>query len=170
MKNRTRLVVTLVMALALVIVSVPGQAFALTKEPSTGVASGPWEWTPSVAGYEIPMNTISITKSEWGTLLTNGLYLTSPAKICHPFEGNQYGWSGDIYMLSGESWNMLITSVDWVPTIEGKIMACAQAPSAGTYALFGYWTKLADWQSIEVSPTCKISFITRESYHMQNFR
>lgn len=170
MKNRTRLVVALAMALALVIVSVPGQAFASAIELSNGVASGSWEWTSSVGGHEIPMNTISLTKPEWGTLLTNGLYLTSPAKICHTFDGYQYGWSGDIYMLSGETWTMLTTSVDWVPTFEGKIMACAEAPSAGTYALFGYWIKPAGWQSIEVSPTCKSSINIRESYRMQNLR
>jgi len=37
------------------------------------------------------------------------------------------------------------TTNDWVPNKEGEFMSCAQAPAAGTYALFGYWKKPAGY-------------------------
>jgi len=46
-------------------------------------------------------------------------------------------------MLNGDTWVKLPTSVNWSPTGEGKLIACATASAAGTYALFGYFTQPA---------------------------
>lgn len=78
---------------------------------------------------------------------TNGLVLSSPANMCHEFTGNQNSWMGDIYMLAGDSWTKLVTTVDWVPTTEGHLMACTQVPAAGTCALFAYLEKPEGWQT-----------------------
>jgi hypothetical protein len=122
-------------------------SLAFTARPSNvqaislaGVAPGSWD-SSGVPSSEIPMNLVTTPGPAWLQLLTNGLNLSAPATICHPFRGEQFGWTGEIRMLNGGTWVKLPTSVKWSPTGEGKLIACATAPAAGTYALFGYFDK-----------------------------
>jgi hypothetical protein len=149
-KNLSRVSIAFVLVLTLFFVSVPGKVVAKPHHPVQEVAPGSWTWTAGVNGSEVQQDTLTTPAPTWRVILTKGLVLSGPAKICHEFTGNQNGWMGDIYLLSGDSWTKLATTVDWVPTIEGHLMACAQAPAAGTYALFGYWEKPADWQPTKI--------------------
>ena len=152
MKNLTKIGVTLALVLTMVVVSTPGKANALILQIplfvpfAPEIAPGSWSFTTGVSGSEVQPDTLTATAPAWRLIKTNGLVLSGPATLCHEFSGNQIGWMGDIYMLDGDTWAKLVTTVDWVPTTEGKLMACAQALAAGTYALFAYWEKPEGWQ------------------------
>jgi len=146
MKSWLKLSVTIALVLTMIVVTIPGKAYAKPIPPRPDIAPGSWTWTSGVSGSEIQPDTLTTPAPTWRLLITNGLVLSGPAYLCHEFTGNQNGWMGDIYMLAGDAWTKLATTVDWVPTTEGHLMACAQAPSAGTYALFAYWTKPDGWQ------------------------
>jgi hypothetical protein len=114
------------------------------EPPKPGLAPGDWEWTSAdVVGDEVAMEDLLTTPAPWLKLITKGLEVKAPATICHSFRGAQFGWSGSIYKLEGETWVKQVTTTEWVPTTEGRLMACAKAPSAGVYALFGFWVKPA---------------------------
>ena len=151
MKNVSRIVITLVILLTMFVVSTPSQVGAqvlFVPIPfSPEIAPGSWSWTTGVSGYEIQPDKLTATAPAWRLIKTNGLVLSGPAYMCHEFTGDQVGWMGDIYMLNGDSWIKLATTIDWVPTTEGKLMACAQAPAAGTYALFAYWVMPEGWNT-----------------------
>ncbi|KAF0146887.1 MAG: Uncharacterized protein FD187_3177, partial [bacterium] len=90
-------------------------------------------------GAEVAIDLEAAPAPAWLQLLAKGLKIEAPARICHPFRGGQFGWTADIRRLVNGKWVKLATSADWVPSREGKFTACAQAPAAGTYALFGYY-------------------------------
>jgi hypothetical protein len=125
------------------------------EPPEPGLAPGDWVWTSAaVVGGEVPMLDILTKPASWLQLITNGLVIKAPARICHPFRGAQFGWSGSIYKLVGETWVKVPTTIGWEPSSEGKYVACAQAASAGTYALFGYWVKPAGEVEVVALPPC----------------
>jgi hypothetical protein len=113
-----------------------------------------WEWYgEDVTGEEIPMYKITTTPREWYQLRSTGLKVDGATRICHGFDDGRYGWTGEIFRLVEDAWVKLPTTVGWVPTEEGHYMACAFAPAAGTYALFGYFDK-AKAPVKEVLPKC----------------
>ena len=101
-------------------------------------------------GAEVAIDLEAAPAPAWLQLLAKGLKIEAPARICHPFRGGQFGWTADIRRLVNGKWVKLATTADWVPSREGKFMACAQAPAAGTYALFGYYRE----QTAAIAPTC----------------
>jgi len=117
----------------------------ITPEPEV------WYWDNSgVTGEVIPMYTITTTPREWYQLKADGLKIDGPAYICRPFWAGRFGWVGEIFQMVDETWVKLPTTAKWVADNEGKYTVCAQAPAAGTYALFGYWIKPADYEEPEV--------------------
>jgi len=124
-------------------VSNPVEATSLEKSISPDGDSGDWEWTnDNITGKKIHMEDLSTPNADYLQLLSSGISLSGPTEICHSFRGGQFGWTGIIYNLSGGSWHKLETTIKWVPDTAGRLMACAYAPSEGTYALFGYYTEL----------------------------
>jgi len=142
MKNKIlNLTFILMLALGFVFTTSSSNAVAAPVQ-SVAVALDGLDWmvTPSTAFQrEIPMSMVTPSLLPGLQLMGDGVVITAPAKICHPFRGGQFGWQGQIRMLSGSNWVPLATTVMWTPTIEGNLIACANAPSAGTYALFAYW-------------------------------
>jgi hypothetical protein len=111
-----------------------------TISPSS-VAEGDWEvYTPGVRIAVVPMEALTTSNAAWLQLLTDGVTLSGPSEICHPFRGGQFGWAGIIYQLDGYEWKKLETTAKWYPDTSGEFIACAYAPAAGTYTLFGYYT------------------------------
>jgi hypothetical protein len=140
------------------------------EPPEPGLAPGDWEWTTAaVVGEEVPMLGILTKPASWLQLITNGLLIKAPARICHPFRGAQFGWSGSIYKLVGETWVKVPTTIGWEPSSEGKYMACAQAASAGTYALFGYWVKPVVEEPAPL-PKCTVSPFGNPTIHFASNR
>ncbi|PKO01160.1 MAG: hypothetical protein CVU42_01565 [Chloroflexi bacterium HGW-Chloroflexi-4] len=75
---------------------------------------------------------------EWLDLYSNGIKVTSIGEICHPFPSGVRNMVAEIRELKSGVWTKIKTSFKYIPPIDGVYMACAKAPEAGTYALFGY--------------------------------
>ena len=112
--------------------------FSVPPVPAAPVIG--WIWTGAIVeGQELPMWQFGTVPHSWEQLMSKGLKIKSADWICWPFRESQFGWTGRIYQQAGESWTPLVTTISWTPNAEGQLQACAKAPSAGTYALFGFW-------------------------------
>ncbi len=126
-------IIILVLTIAFIAFPKPVAAFV----PPPVVQPRVWEWyAEGVTGETLPMYTITTTPREWYQLKSDGLKVDGATKICHPFDEGRFGWTGAIFHLVEGAWVKLATTVGWVPTVEGRFLACAQAPASGTYALF----------------------------------
>lgn len=122
-----------------------------SSDINSSLALGSWQFSGndffydgkkvSVQGYESGVDLAATSAPGWQTLMTNSLTINHAAKICHPFNGGRYGWIGEIRQLVNGSWIKQATSSGWDNGPEGDYLVCAQAPIAGTYALFGYFDK-----------------------------
>ena len=140
MNKNARIVLAILFVLGLVLMSAPHQAQAKENEISPLIAGGSW-----TAGQAVDVTTLAAKAPTWLQLLTNGVRVTEAGKICHPFRGGQFGWIGEIRQYKSGEWFKLKTTNDWVNGTEGQFMSCAEAPAAGTYALFGYWIRPAGY-------------------------
>lgn len=143
MKKVVSVVFAIIFVFALLALNVPSSVQAKndpykTAEPNLGIAEGSWIVSTGT-GTELDVTTSAASAPNWLQLLGNGIKLEAGSKICHPLRGGQYGWVGEIRQLKDGKWIKLSTTNGWVPTTEGLYMSCAQAPAAGTYALFGYY-------------------------------
>lgn len=99
-----------------------------------GVSAGDWS-----SGLEVPVDLTQNPAPEWLQLMDDGVSITAPGIICHPFRGGRFGWVAEIRQLVDGNWVKVLTTMSRL-TAEGEMIACAEAPAAGTYALFGYYT------------------------------
>jgi len=105
------------------------------KVQATGPAEGTWN-----TGTEIAIDSAKTTALNYEiSLFGNQVQVTKQVEICHPFRGGQFGWTAEIRRLVNRNWVKLATTLRYLPTEEGTLNACATAPAAGTYALFGYY-------------------------------
>ncbi len=147
MNKNARIVLAILFVLGLVLMSAPHQAQAKENEISPLIAGGSW-----TAGQAVDVTTLAAKAPTWLQLLTNGVRVTEAGKICHPFRGGQFGWIGEIRQYKSGEWFKLKTTNDWVNGTEGQFMSCAEAPAAGTYALFGYWIRPAGYVVADGAP------------------
>lgn len=164
MKKNINFVFVLVLALSLLLINTSGDVDATKLPPppppkAPGVAEGAWS-----AGTEVDVNLDAVNYAGL-QLLTKGVKITEPAKLCHEFRGGDYGWVAEIRMLKNGVWVKQPTTMGWEPDTEGKFMACTDASSAGTYALFGWF----DFKSAKVRqpnlPLCKSSLLVDANYN-----
>jgi hypothetical protein len=154
MKKSISIVLAIMVVLALLLVNAPHQAQAKqmkteTPVPNTLIADGSWN-----TGTNLDVSVKAASAPTWLQLLADGVKVAEAGKICHPLRGGQFGWVGQIMQYIDGKWVKLATTNDWVPNKEGVFMSCAQAPAAGTYALFGYWIKPAGYVESVDAPTC----------------
>ncbi len=128
-----------VLSIALIITvlflaALPSQSAAAILIPTYPLASGDWS-----EGDPVDVDLVTNPAPEWLQLLAGGTKISEAGEICHPFRGGQFYWVGEIRQLKDGKWVKLATTVDWSPNKEGKLMACATAPAAGTYALFAWF-------------------------------
>jgi hypothetical protein len=102
----------------------------------TAELSGRW-----TRGTEIQLDLQSNPKPEWLDLYSNGIKVKSSGEICHPYPSGVSNMVVEIRELKDGVWKRLKTSFKNIPVTDGVYMACAKAPEAGTYALFGYVSK-----------------------------
>ncbi|MBN2046368.1 MAG: hypothetical protein JW750_00895 [Anaerolineaceae bacterium] len=117
------------------------RTFIPTPEVEPGPAEGEWVITDSSVSGTI-VYTADLTTpppNEWMQLKSNGIHVSGSTKICHPFSGGQFGWTTSVFLLEGNHWTEILTTMEWVPDEEGHLEVCAYAPVSGTYALFAYW-------------------------------
>jgi len=148
-KKLVNLSFAIILVLGLLLVNTPKNAVAADSGSHPLIAEGAWS-----TGTEVAVDLTITSAPTWLQLLTNGVKITASAKICHPFNGGRYGWVGEIRQLVKGKWVKLATVNDWVPSTEGVFTACAQAPAAGIYALFGYWIRPEGY--VEESPTVNL--------------
>ena len=161
MKNLRYLLIALMLVLGIIVLSIPQTAQAKsesgpgTTSGSSGIAEGAWGVTTG-SGSDYDVTKIVASAPKWLQLLdTNGIKLTKASKICHPLRGGPYGWIGQIYQYKDGKWTKMTTVDAWVPNNEGIYMSCAEAPSAGIYALFGYYVRPANYvESSGSGSTC----------------
>lgn len=125
--------------------SIPPTATATTVPTTAPRDESPANKTWIVSGeessVEVPMYMVPLPAPHaWEILLSNAiqLELSAPVQLCHPFRGNQFGWTGAIYLRSGSGWIEIPSTTEWTPDEEGNILICATAPMSGTYTIFGY--------------------------------
>ena len=148
MKKIVRIILAIVFIFGIILASAPQYALAKSNPsdptpngaPNLLIAGGSW-----TSGSEADVTALVGTAPTWLQWLANGVKITEAGKICHPLRGGQFGWVGIIMQYKNGQWVKLATTNDWVPNKEGEFMACAQAPAAGTYALFGYWIRPAGY-------------------------
>ena len=127
--------------IAFALATMPVSSAQATSDPvNLPLDAGSW-----TAGNEFFVDLASYPAPAWLQLMGKGTKVGEAGQICHPFRGAQFYWVGEIRQLIGGEWVKLPTVVDWVPSKEGQMMACAKAPAAGTYALFGYFNPPAGW-------------------------
>ena len=125
----------LVFVLGMVFVSVPQ---AVEAASGSSLAPGDWQVPAPVIGTVVEVTAVGAPS--YLQLLTTGIKITAPAKICHQFTGAAYNWVGEIRQLVDKTWVKVATTTSLVPaTGEGIYTACAQANKVGTYALFAYY-------------------------------
>jgi len=154
MKKSVSIILVTILVFGIVLASAPLQVQAKPLEsvtPNPLIAGGSW-----TSGSEADVAALVGSAPTWLQWLANGVKVIEAGKICHPLRGGQFGWVGQIMQYKNGQWVKLATTNDWVPNKEGEFMACAQAPAAGTYALFGYWIRPAGYVE-EPSSSCSYS-------------
>ena len=135
MKKNINVVLVLVLFLSLFLFHTSGVVNA-SPDPATpkaGLANGAWS-----AGTEVDIN-LDAAKYPGLQLLTKGVKISQPTRLCHEFRGGDYGWVAEIRKLKNGAWVKQPTTMGWQPDAEGAFMACTEASAAGTYALFGWF-------------------------------
>jgi hypothetical protein len=137
MIKKINFVSVLALVLSILLISPSGLVHAeKITPPSThipGLAGGTWS-----TGTEVEIN-LDASKYPGLQLLTKGVVITQPVKLCHEFRGGDYGWVAEIRMFKKGVWVKQPTTSGWVPDAEGVYTACTDASAAGTYALFGWF-------------------------------
>lgn len=146
MKKGMLFALALVLILGVIWAPAPKMVLAKTLEPQpqpvAGIADGAWS-TGTDVGIDL---TSTPAPYDWLQLLTNGVKVAEPGQICHSFRGAQFKWVGTIYQLVDGKWVKLETTTSRGTSEENQYSVCAVAPSAGTYALFGYYSGPAEAQ------------------------
>ncbi len=138
MKKLARAALAVCFVFGILLTSTP-QSVSAKKNPfevtPQYIAEGTWQ-----SGTETDVSSSVADVPGWLQLLTNGVKLTEAGKICHPFRGGQFGWVGKIMQYKDGKWTKLTTTTEWTPDKEGTLLVCAEAPEAGVYSLFGYYS------------------------------
>lgn len=137
---------TVIMVIVLFATRVPGTANAMGIIQQPDIAGGSW-----TGGEETPLVLDENTYPDWlQATNTNALLVATKGEICHPFRGGQFGWVASIRQLVDGQWLKMDTSQGWMGEPESPYMACANALTPGTYALFAYFDeKLAPVPEVE---------------------
>lgn len=161
MKKYLYLTSLIVAVAAVFLLSSPAHVSALAVEPPVKPANGNWIWDDTdVTGTIIPQYQLAETYDpDYAVLQSQGLHISGPAQICHPYRGGQFGWNAEIRVLTNTGWQQVPTVNEWVPDEEGQYMTCAQAWYSGTYAVFGYWEKPDGWMA-GLCPTVPANYDT----------
>jgi hypothetical protein len=124
-----------VLVLGMALANVPQ---IVKADTSSTLAPGEWQVPAPVIGTVVSVTAVGAPS--YLQLITNGIKITAPAKICHAFSGAGFNWVGEVRQLVDKSWVKVKTTTALVPsTGEGVYTACAKVNHAGTYALFAYY-------------------------------
>jgi hypothetical protein len=135
MKKVFSVLFVLILVLGMALVNVPT---IVNAEASSFLAPGDWQVPAPVIGTVVDVTADGAPS--YLKLVTNGIKISAPAKICHKFSGAQYDWVAEVRQLVDKTWVKVPTTTTLVKTNEESYYnACAQANKVGTYALFAYF-------------------------------
>lgn len=130
MKKIGGFIIAFILVITLVLVNGSTPVYANNNDDGT--------WS---TGTEI---TIDLAKNPapytWLQLMGTGVKVDAPGQICRVFRVGQYNWVADMRHLVNGKWVKITTTQGFLDGKEASYMACGQAPAAGTYALFAYFT------------------------------
>ena len=112
----------------------------------TQLAIAPSTWT---GGKEVAIDLEKYPGPDWLELKSTGVLVTTPGKICHEFRGINYHWVPEVRQLKDGKWVKIASTGSWVPSTEGTYVVCANAKTAGTYALFAYYNGPTEYETVE---------------------
>jgi len=142
-------VLMVVFIFTIVFISIPKSVQAGLVSATQSLAAGTWN-----TGTVIDVDLTAAPAPEWLKLMTTeAVVVKEPTQLCHELGGGKFHWVGEIRKLMGDRWVKLETTSLWYPDEEGAFMVCAQAPSAGTYALFAYYNGPQEYFPIIIEPT-----------------
>ncbi|PKO01146.1 MAG: hypothetical protein CVU42_01485 [Chloroflexi bacterium HGW-Chloroflexi-4] len=110
--------------------------FAPTQAPKINLSQG---WN---TGVSVDIDPERTPGPEWLQLFFTGVKADKDTKICHPFPAGPFGWTAEIRQLKNGLWVKLPTTAGYIGTSNDNVYtACATTTEAGTFALFGFWTR-----------------------------
>ena len=89
-------------------------------------------------GNVVPLDFVTYPRPSWLDSYSTGIEVTSYGEICHPFPAGNADMVSEIRQLKDGLWVRLPTTFRVIPEVDGVYSACAIAPEAGIYTLFGY--------------------------------
>jgi hypothetical protein len=92
-------------------------------------------------GNVVSLDFVTYPRPSWLDSYSNGIEVTSYGEICHPFPAGNAKMVAEIRQLKAGLWVRLATTFRVIPEVDGVYSACAMAPEAGIYTLFGYVEK-----------------------------
>ncbi|PKN99524.1 MAG: hypothetical protein CVU42_07365 [Chloroflexi bacterium HGW-Chloroflexi-4] len=92
-------------------------------------------------GNEVSLDFVTYPRPSWLDSYSNGIQVTTYGEICHPFPAGEAKMVSEIRQLKDGLWVRLPTTFRVIPEVDGVYSACAIAPEAGIYTLFGYVSK-----------------------------
>jgi hypothetical protein len=79
---------------------------------------------------------------EYVQLFYTGVQVDKNVKICHQFPAGPFGWTAEIRQWKKGEWVKLPTTAGYVGASNDNVYwACATTTEAGTFGLFGYWSR-----------------------------
>jgi len=93
-------------------------------------------------GVQVDIDPERTPPPSWLQLFYAGVKADKNVKICHPFLSGPYGWTAEIRQWKNGEWIKLPTTAGYVGASNDNVYtACATTTEAGTFALFGYWSR-----------------------------
>lgn len=137
MKKAASIVISVALLLVLVLAIAPKDVSASSGD----IGSGEWILPSSSASFTaVNVDQAALTAPTWLQQLSEGIKIKSADKICYPFRGGSFKWVPQIMKLTDSKWSNIKTTQEKINGEEDILFACAQAPAAGTYTLFGYYS------------------------------
>lgn len=142
MKKWLNFTTIIAFALSIALIVAPQRMQAIPI-PVSAPAPLVWQYGAGVTGTPFTIDLTTMPALNWLQLMSTGLKFSGPSKICYPFWDGQFHWVGEIQEFVGGKWVKLETDTHGLNGPEAVYTACAEAPAAGTYALFAYYNSLA---------------------------
>ena len=147
-KNMKKIVIMLtvfVLVFAFFQLSKPNPVNAMKPTPSEVPAIAPSTWT---GGEEVSVDLTKYPAPDWLELKSQGVLVSTPGKICHEFRGINFHWVPEVRQLKDGKWVKIASTGSWVPSTEGTYVVCANAKTAGTYALFAFYNGPTEYETV----------------------
>lgn len=123
--------------------------------------SGSWVLPDSSEPFDLVIIDEEVESApNWLQRFSDGIKINTPNQICYNFRYGDYKWIPQIRLYKDNSWVKIPTTTSRIFGEERPLYACAEAPRAGIYALFGYYAGPREYYSAPSDPGFDCSTIT----------